>query len=455
MLTELERLLLQGQRAIEAGDAARALIAADEVLKREPAQVDAMFQAGNAMMRAGNTGLALQFFNTARQATDKPHVLAACWNNIGACLQDYRPDEAYQALLQALKYGEPRETYDNLCNVASQIGRHEEALSWADKSEKEARKDASYNRSFALFNLGRWTEAWACFDRSIPQRDGAARSFGFPRWDGKGGRPIVHGEQGIGDEILWASLLPADFNGIIECEPRNETLFARSFPQARVYGTRREQYIEWVDAEQPTHEIEMGGLGRLFAPEPFRRGAFLRADGPRVDAMSQWLRQMGEEVRVGIAWTGGSWSTGRARRSVPFQEIKRLFDVPGVTFVNLEYENRREELAGFPGVLDPRWATKKGADMDDLAALVASLHLVIAPTTSVVDLAGALGVECWAMVDEHPQWRYSPVAGPDAMWFYESVRCFRQQARDKGGWHRVVGMVKRALLDRLEARQAA
>ena len=158
---------------------------------------------------------------------------------------------------------------------------------------------------------------------------------------------------------------------------------------------------------------------------------------------------------VGLAWTGGAWSTGRAKRSVPFEQIERLIQAhPEVTFVCLEYEDRCEELAAYPQVLNPHWATQKGADMDELAALLVNLDLVITPTNSTVDLAGALGVPVWVMVNEHPQWRYSDAAGPQKMWFYQSARCFRQQGRDNGRWNRVVGEIGVAL-DEMSAVQVA
>ena len=461
-MTENEKLFLEAKRASERGDFGRVIAATDELLKRDPSHVDALFLAGIAFMRSGNEGHALQMFNTARAATQVPHKLAAIWNNIGGCLKDYQPEDAYRAFIKALEYGKPQETYFNLCLAASQLGRHAEALEWADKSDAIGFK-AHYNRSFALFSLGRWAEAWACFDTSRKHRDGAMRGtgFGLPRWRGPNGgqapgKVVVHGEQGIGDELLFLSMLPKDFDGVIECNRRNETLVARSWPKAHVYGTMSEAYVDWLDAEGCDYEIEMGGLGAIYAPAPFTGGPFLSASPAKMWSMREYLHFGPRQgALVGIAWTGGSWGTGRAKRSVPFEVVSRLFDIPGVTFVNLEYEDRRAELKLFDNVLDPTWATKKGADMDDLAALVTALDLVIAPTTSVVDLCGGLGVECWAMVDENPQWRYSDVAGQDRMWFYDSVRCFRQQARDAGKWDRVVGEVRRSLLGRLSPAVAA
>lgn len=114
-----------------------------------------------------------------------------------------------------------------------------------------------------------------------------------------------------------------------------------------------------------------------------------------------------------------------------------------MTFVCLEYEDRRDELKDYPQVLNPYWATKKGADMDELAALVSSLDLVISATNSTVDVAGALGVPTWALVPHNPPWRYSEAAGENQMWFYESVRTFRKRADED--WLRVMNNVTTAL----------
>ena len=333
--------------------------------------------------------------------------------------------------------------------MASQIGKHEEALEYASKATQV---NPAHNKSFALMHLGRWAEGWAEFSKcaGTDVRPRTERDYGLPRWDGKKpGKVVIHGEQGVGDEIMFMSMCPPDFDGVIECNPRNETLFARSFPKAKVYGTLLLGALEWPLEEKADWHLEMGGLGEFFGTKPFARGGFLKADMARTASWQTWLDASArrKRKRVGIAWTGGTWSTGRAKRSIPFDLIaKKLFDQHSdVTFVNLEYEDRKDDLAAYPQVLNPHWATKKGADLDDLAALVSSLDLVITATQSVVDLCGALGVPVWVMVDEHPQWRYSLKAGEDRMWFYESARLFRQKAADGGRWERVMNNVTTAL----------
>lgn len=455
---EFDRLLEEAQRASEAGDVLRAMTAADELLRRDPANVDAMFIAGTAMLIGGQEGIAALALNAARCATKDPTKLGPIWDNIGCSLQEYQPEEAYRAFLKALEYGEGRGTFDNLCNVSSTIGRHEEALEWAEKS---TRMDPSHNRSFALMHLGRWAEGWAAFSKcaGTSVRPRTDRDYGLPRWDGKkAGKVIIHGEQGVGDEIMFMSMCPHDFDGVIDCNPRNAGLFQRSFPKAKVYGTLLQDRLEWPLVERADYHIEMGGLGEFFGSEPFRRGAFLRADDARCAMWRSWLDASADRggLKIGVAWTGGTWATGRAKRSVPFELIaSKLFDQhKDVTWVNLEYEDRRDELVAHPQVLNPHWATKKGADLDDLAAIVSNLDMVITPTQSVVDLAGGLGVPVWVMTEQHPQWRYALKAGDDTMWFYQSARLFRQKAQDNGRWERVLNHLTTALHQMKVARAA-
>ena len=465
--TETQKLVEMMQHASERRDTQGMITTADEVLRREPNNVDAMFVAGTAFMLSSHEGIAHMLLNAARCATKDPVKLGSIWNNLGFALQKYQPDEAYRCFKECLKYGDaPAGTYDNLCATASEVGRHAEALDWADKA---VGWPVHHNRAFALLHLGRWEEAWKEYARSAGNeetRPRTGRNYDLPRWDGKKkGKVIIHGEQGVGDEIMFMSMLPSDWEGVIECSPRMEAVLQRSFPNTKVYGTLLNNYIEWPLKERADYHIEMGGLGELFAAQPFSRGRWMESDISRKNGWRSWLSSeqsrlakaglcapLKEVPLVGLAWTGGTWTTGRGARTIPFELIAQLIEAhPDVTFVNLEYEDRKEELADYPQVLNPYWATKKGADMDDLVALVDSLDMVISATNSTVDVAGALGKPTWALVPHNPPWRYSDVAGEDRMWFYESVRTFRQRVDDDGSWQRVINQVSIALKQQTKA----
>lgn len=458
-----DRLLLEAQRAASRGDWGSVAAAADEALKNDPAVPEAMYLMAQALRHAGNDGAALAILTLASKLEAKR---PAIWLAMAQCLSERNPAEAYRAAMraQALR-PDMADVLSVLCNVSSVLGRHAEALDWAGRFESVhgLHGEVAHNKSFALFALGRWREGWRAFRSSLGMANRTRRNYHAgqetPRWNpGKheNATVVLYGEQGIGDEIMYASMIPAAIRAaaekgsrvIIECYARNESLFARSFPEAKVYGTLREAYCEWPADEGVTHKLELGGLGEYFAPEPFRRDAYLLPDPARKAAMAAWFdaqaaRQSGP--RVGIAWTGGSWESGRARRSIPFELITQLMRGQDARFVCLEYEDRRADLEFTPGVLNPHWATRKGADMDDLAALVSNLDLVISVQTSVVDLCGALGAPCWALTDAYPQWRYSPFFGEDTMGFYESVKVYRQ--KQIGDWAPVVQRVAHDLRD--------
>ena len=463
-----DRLLLEAQRAAAADDWAKAGAAADEVLKNDPTRAEAMYLVALALRKDGNDGTAALVLN---MATKLEPTRWALWLELAKCLHERHPREAYQAAQRAQKLRPDHvDTLSVLCNVASTLGRHAEALEWSERSEKLHGfvGEVAHNSSFALMALGRWAEGWKAFKPSLGQPARVIRNFHAdretPRWNPdkhKDAVVVIYGEQGVGDEIMYASMIDraidkaksAGSRVIINCNPRLEGLFKRSFG-VPVYGY--EQRAEWPLDEGVTHKLEMGGLGEFFAPEPFRRGAFLRSYPPLVAAWEAYLsrcQNQSRPLRVGLAWTGGSWETGRGRRSIPFELILQLMRGQDCTFVNLEYEDRRKDLQFAPHVLNPTTATKKGADMDELAALVANLDLVISVQTSVVDLCGALGVPCWAITDEVPQWRYTGFFGDDTMAFYESVKVYRQ--KQWGEWNPVINRVARDLKAWTECKEPA
>ncbi len=467
-----DRLLLEAQRAAAHGDWGGALAAADEAIKNDPTRAEAMYLFAQGLRQAGNEGGALAILTLASKLEPKR---PAIWLAIAQCMQERHPKEAYQAALKALTLNGKATEADALSlltNVSSVLGRNAEALDWAQKYEDKygLAGEVCHNKSFALFALGRWDEAWREFKASLGMPNRSRRNYHAdretPRWDPRkheNAVVVIYGEQGIGDEIMYASMIDkaivaAEEKGsrvIIECYSRNDGLFRRSFPDATVYGTLHETYSEWPADEGVTHRLEMGGLGEFFASEPFRRNSYLSADRARCAGWRSWFRETGEEVvrsrpRVGIAWTGGSWESGRARRSIPFDLITQLMRGQDATFVCLEYEDRRKDLEFTPDVLNPHWATAKGQDMDELAAIVANLDLVISVQQSVVDLCGALGVPCWALTDAAPQWRYTGFFGDDTMGFYESVKVYRQ--KEWGEWAPVINQVARDLKAWTEAR---
>ena len=102
------------------------------------------------------------------------------------------------------------------------------------------------------------------------------------------------------------------------------------------------------------------------------------------------------------------------------------------TFISLEYKPVTEDLGEIKTY--PR-ATAKGGDIDDLAALISELDAVITACTTVVYIAGALGIPCYVLVPDQPGYRYG-IEG-DFPW-YGSVTLIRQD----GSWRETLKRIE-------------
>jgi hypothetical protein len=245
-----------------------------------------------------------------------------------------------------------------------------------------------------------------------------------PRWDGTKGQTVVaYGEQGLGDEIHFASAIPKlakDCNVILECRGKLESLFSRSFG-VPTYGTLYAHDQTWPSEYQIDSRVALSSLMEHYeydgepylVPDPEKR---------------RWWRAILDQYpgkKIGVAWNGGEQRTGKKLRSIPVEEFAPLAKLG--TLVNLEYKDAKEDIKKLP-MLD--FSSLLGRDYDDTAALVAELDYVVCVTTAMVDLCGAIGQKCYALVPSKPHWKY----GLEGDMFYKSVKCIRQQ----GTWTQTI-----------------
>ena len=129
------------------------------------------------------------------------------------------------------------------------------------------------------------------------------------------------------------------------------------------------------------------------------------------------------------------------KRSIPLTWWKPILNVPNVEFVSLQYGIGKEEdldVIDALGYEIKRPPEADAKDYYDTARLVASCDLVITINTSVVHLAGALGVPCWSMTPAFPAWRYQ---NKGSMPWYRSVRLYRSPLPNQEAWKAVIDRV--------------
>ena len=343
----------------------------------------------------------------------------------------------------------------NLSNALLRIGRFErafeviESLLAAEPNNVEGR----WNRSHLLLAMGRYEEGWRDYDYRMLLRSRPARLIPYPDWDGgslAGRSLLVTAEQGLGDELMFASCVPElialGARVHLECEHRLATLFARSFPGATIWPSDHETVLPYLD-RLPSIDCHAraGSLPRYLRsrPEDFPvREAYLVADPEKVARWRERLEALGPGLKLGISWRGGTAATRATMRSMDLAEMDALLARDDCRFVSLQYGDVAADLgnAASRGLGIAHWQEAID-DIDETAALVQALDAVISVQTAVIHLAGALGRPAFVLLPSAPEWRYGSAG--DRMPWYPSVRLFRQDA--PGDWRAPLAAAMRAV----------
>jgi hypothetical protein len=288
-------------------------------------------------------------------------------------------------------------------------------------------------------------EGWDLYERRLQSRQSPSRPYPYPVWDGgplQGKRLLAYGEQGLGDEILFASCLAeaaAEADQVFfACHPRLRALFARAFPQVTLIDDTQGWNAD-EDRLPVDFRAAIGSLPRRYrrdaASYPTHRG-YLRADAARVETWRQRLQPLGPGRKLGLVWQAGRASTGRELRSIDLEELLPLLRLPGVSWVSLQHglgAGALESFRAHTGAGLAQW-NEALADMDEMAALMCALDGVVAVCSTAVHLCGALGRPVWVLTPYAPTWRYL-LEGETLPW-YPSARLFRQPRPDS--WHEPV-----------------
>lgn len=392
----------------------------------------ALFLMGQIYAEAERFGAAYLVF---KRVTEIKPEKSEAWNNLGMALEGMKSHK------EAMGYFEKAWKLEKRANYASNIGNcylslqnHEEARRWAGKAlgiDSEC-KSARIVHGMSSLALNNWGPGWDGFEASLGGKFRKENQYADEgRWNGEKGQSIVvYGEQGLGDEIMYASCIPDVLNDcrvILECDKRLEGLFRRSFPQATVYGTRRQDVCPWIEQHQIDARCAIAGLPKFYrrSDESFPGTPYLVADPERVIQWKALLGSLSNRPKIGIAWSGGSKHNQPQARSIGLEAFRPLIEQLNADFISLQYKDPSEEIkkSGLP-VKHWKRATE-GDDYDETAALVANLDLVIGVHTSVHHLAGALGVPGLILVPHKTLWAYA-----NKFPWYKSATLYRQ----KGSW---------------------
>jgi tetratricopeptide (TPR) repeat protein len=373
-------------------------------------------------------------------------------NNLGDILKRTDFDAAERSFLEALKL-RPNyaEALDNLGGIAFLRGQYEEALTRFDQA---LAVNPNYllavgHKTVALFHQQRFAEAWVLYKERFRvegyKRDPHGR-FPHPVWSGQsfaGKNVLVWTELGLGEQVLQASMFP-DILAVarkltVECGPRLAKLFASSFPGATIIprGDSSRPCTVPIEADFQIAAGDLGGAFRNARPQFPRHTGYLRADNVRVSELRRKYRAADGNFVVGIAWASKNAALG-PDKTLALMDFAPILREQGITFVNLQYAADPAEIAAATSALGIGIVTDDSidplGDMDDIAAQVAAMDLVISVSNTTVHFAGALAVPVWNLVPGYNAaslWHW--FSDTDESAWYPSMKIFRRKEKDSRG----------------------
>ena len=420
-----------------------------EVIENHP-RVSILYNIlGIALQKKGDFNESILNFNQAiniQPNFDQAH------NNLGNVLKDIgKFKEAIISYQQALKLNPNyAEAYSNLGNTLGELGKFKEAIANHQQALKLNPKYTlfDYNEALIRLTLGEFDVGWKKFE----YRFGRAR-VSFMRyktdklWDGNylDGTLLVWAEQGIGDHILFASML-TDLrkyakNIILEIDKRLVNLFKRycktiDFLNIEVKSTEK-KFIDNYDKH-----IAIGSLGqylrkskKFFKTTPIKY--FISSPLKEKELRKKFF--LNKKFKIGVSWK--TLNKKQQNRNIDLEKMLPILSNPNCDFINLQFGKFDEDLQQLQSKHGIKIRTIKEIDnynnIEDLAALINCLDLVINIQNSNSDLAGALGQKTWVMVSKIPEWRWT-INEKKSPW-YPTTKLFRQEKA--GNWNSVINNI--------------
>lgn len=440
----LNAALNLGNVLLKLGEAEAALACYDEIISRHPAAALIHHNRADALRRLGRMEDVREALETAVRLN--PDV-AAGYNNLAAFhLEAGRTGEAADLLEATLaKNPDNPETLFRLGTVRRAQGGCDAALGCFDAViEKHPNHgEARWNRAQTLLAMGDFARGWPeCEWRWA--RPGAPSKPVFPGKPWTGGDPaeqrlFIYSEPDAGETIQFIRcakvLADRGASVILGCGKDLSGLLART-PGVEAVITAGGA-IPDIDGHQSLLSLPMI-LGTEIETIPAEI-PYIFADPKRTAA---WAGRLADTpgMKIGVDWRGAAKRPGRQSQSLnapPAEAFAPLGDIvgeiEGVSYINLRSElpgpPESPESPGPPGLMD-MGPSLAGGDMEETAALIANLDLIITVDSPIAHLAGAMGKPVWTLLSAAPDWRWL-LEREDSPW-YPAMRLYRQTA--PGAW---------------------
>ncbi len=453
--------LLQSTKRLEEAE-----ISYKAALKLQPDYPEALTNLGTTLHGLNRLDEAILAYK--KSISLEPNY-AETYSNLGVSLCDLEHlDEAAENYYHALSINPD---YVAAFHNLGILFEKKKKNSQADKYYKKALAldpnfiDGQWSLSLFRLKLGVFSEGWKLYENryheDLTTKVSQPPTIDTPQYEGedfirdvKGKHLLICPEQGVGDEVMFASVLPELASLVrgkektritLACEPRLVSLFKRSFDFITVIHADPSNKYQLL-SDDIDNWIFIGSLPKVFrhSLEDFNKHQpYLLADKSLTDIWKTRFDGLKHKLNVGISWTGGSNAKKKEDRSLSLQAmlpiLKKIDQMANI--INLQYGDRKKEIEDLyetSGIQVMDWEhCDPLKDLENFSAQIAALDLIVSIDNSTVHFGGALGTETFVMLPFNQDWRWMEDSNR-SHWYPNNVTLFRQT--NIGDW---AGVIKR------------
>jgi ADP-heptose:LPS heptosyltransferase len=292
--------------------------------------------------------------------------------------------------------------------------------------------DAKWTMGLMAMQRGDFERGWALYDErwNSPSFDSPPLKTKLPRWEpGKGYKSVlVWCEQGIGDQLLYGSLL-----NTLSTQVKNVTVMI----DIRLAGLlqRADPHIKFiphsakVNNSEYDSQIPIGSIGRHFIKtkadiEEYVQYKFIKPDPKRIEQVNQELKFGDGSFVIGLSWASTAPRIDK-HKSIKLEELVGLWDIPNAQVISLQYGKPEHDIEAFEAQTGKKiWQTTVSNffDLEGVAATMALCDVVVSVSNANVHIAGAMGKPTYVL-DANKLWYWNHKNGRNSL-FYPSVKLF-------------------------------
>ena len=322
--------------------------------------------------------------------------------------------------------------------------------------------EALFNKSFINFYLNNFEDAWIFYESrfSLKIKNPCLISSKpmLQSFDVKNKNIYIWAEQGIGDQILFCTVLhdaiKTQNQFIVSLDPRLVPIYTLSF--SNFSNVKFTSCSKSIDESFYDYHLPQGSLGKFFRSsvnnfENRSNFSYLKADDNKSLKFYKSIHSKNKKI-CGISWKSKNRETGLLK-SIDLKDFMPIFKIPNIIFINLQYGDVTSDLKALKdefgveiNVID---SIDIFNDLDSLASLISVCDFVCSASNATIHLAGSLGKESYLFTpySDAKMWYWSHQNDFHSLW-YPSVSIFSQPKIDD--WETPIQSVANLLTTKLE-----